>query len=158
MDGNFWPGKSACEKTAKRNEPEPIENKRFGEMAESGALIVSRTCFARCETIRFVWRNEPLRFAPFLAFPALETKRRAGMSLAEQAPQGRPRASLGSRRRPRREVFGGRAKDREKFRRRPRFTGGSSAAGLRASPPFPLKPRTSPPGPRAPQTPPDRRR
>jgi hypothetical protein len=52
-------------KTAKQNEGQPIENKRFREIADSASSMISMTCDTRRETLGFVWRNESSRFAVF---------------------------------------------------------------------------------------------
>jgi hypothetical protein len=61
----FAQGKAHAMKMAKQNEGQPIENKRFGEMGDSGSSMISMVCYPRRETIHFVWRKESFRFRRF---------------------------------------------------------------------------------------------
>jgi hypothetical protein len=48
-----------------RNEDQPIENKRFHEIADLASSMISMTCGPRRETIPLAWRNQSLRFRGF---------------------------------------------------------------------------------------------
>jgi hypothetical protein len=58
---SFWGPKSARENGAKRNEGQPIENKRLSEIDDSAPSMISKTCDPCRETFHFAKRNEALR-------------------------------------------------------------------------------------------------
>jgi hypothetical protein len=90
--------KAHAKKMAKRNEGQPIENKRFCEIVDSAPSMISMACDPRCETIRFVWRNESFVLAVLGLVSATNEMAKAGWarapsSVAERACRVRIKGS-----------------------------------------------------------------
>jgi hypothetical protein len=59
LNSGFFMGEGACEKIAKQNEGQPIENKRLREIHDSLLLMISMAYDQPNETLRFVWQMNP---------------------------------------------------------------------------------------------------
>src|ERR1700677_245024 len=77
-------------KIAKQNEGQPIENKRFREIADSASSMISMTCDTRRETLGFVWRNESSHFRGF--WPRRRKKRNGEVARPALRPPFRSRS------------------------------------------------------------------
>jgi hypothetical protein len=82
----FSDPKTDCEKTAKRNGAQSVENNRFREIIDSLLIMISTAYGEQRETLRFVSRKESFRFRCFWSCP--RPKRNDSRAMSDGVPAG----------------------------------------------------------------------